>query len=46
MAGGSRRFKLDIPPDVSDVIRRLPPDVKQAALKLATLIVKKKGIQS
>ena len=29
MAGGSRRFTLDIPPDVSDVIRRLPPDLKR-----------------
>ena len=39
MAGGSRRFTLDIPPDISDVIRHLSPDVKRgvrAALRTLT----------
>lgn len=29
MAGGRRRFTLDIPPDVADIIRHLSPDVKR-----------------
>ena len=29
MAAGSRRFTVDIPPDVADVIRHLSPDVKR-----------------
>jgi mRNA interferase RelE/StbE len=29
VAGGSRRFTLDIPPHVADVIRHLPPDLKR-----------------
>jgi mRNA interferase RelE/StbE len=29
VAGGSRRFTLDIAPDVADIIRHLPPDVKR-----------------
>ena len=29
MSAGSRRFALNIPPDVADVIRHLPPDLKR-----------------
>jgi mRNA interferase RelE/StbE len=29
VAGGSRRFTLDIPPDVADIIRHLSPDLKR-----------------
>lgn len=29
MAGGSRRFTLDIPPAVAEVIRHLSPDLKR-----------------
>jgi formate hydrogenlyase transcriptional activator len=33
--GGSRRFTLDIPPDVADVVRHLPPDVKRGGRRMA-----------
>jgi mRNA interferase RelE/StbE len=29
VAGGSRRFTLDIPPEAADVIRHLSPDLKR-----------------
>ena len=29
VAGGSRRFTLDFPPEVADIIRHLPPDLKR-----------------
>jgi len=29
VAGGSRRFTLDIPPDVADTVRHLSPDLKR-----------------
>lgn len=29
MAGASRRFTLDIPPEVADIIRHFPPDLKR-----------------
>jgi mRNA interferase RelE/StbE len=40
VAGGSRPYGLDIPPDVAGVIRHLPPEVKRgikAALRALSL---------